>query len=257
MRLIKNTVKRTFLYERVKQFRARKAARLWTAHDQEMLEFYSQFLSAGDVCFDVGANVGNRTKIFLELGAEVIAVEPQDRCVRYLRACYGSNPGLIVVQKAVGESEGDAEIMISNASTISSLSREWIEAVKKSGRFSKYRWDTRQLVPMTTLDRLIEQYGAPAFIKIDVEGFEYQVLKGLSRPVKALSLEFTPELMASTFKCINHLQSLGDISLNYSLGDTMTLASDKWVTAQEIVSRLSGFGEDNQLFGDVYVRFSI
>jgi hypothetical protein len=164
---------------------------------------------------------------------------------------------LVVVQKALGESEGEAEIMISNASTISSLSQEWVEAVQKSGRFGEYRWEARQPVQLTTLDRLIEQYGAPAFIKIDVEGFEYQVVQGLSRPVKALSLEFTPELLESAFKCIDHLQSLGEICLNYSLGESMSLASEEWMSPPEMKSRLSGFGDDHRLFGDVYVRFPL
>jgi hypothetical protein len=110
---------------------------------------------------------------------------------------------------------------------------------------------------MTTLDRLIEQYMQPSFIKIDVEGFEHQVIKGLSQPVKTLSLEFTPEYIESTFKCIDHLQGLGDFRLNYSLSETMTWASKEWVTAQEMVGILSSFRDDNRLFGDVYVRFSI
>jgi hypothetical protein len=76
---------------------------------------------------------------------------------------------------------------------------------------------------MTTLDKLIEQFGIPSFIKIDVEGFEYEVIKGLSKPVKALSLEFTPEIIESTYKCINYLQQLGKINLNYSVFKTMSL----------------------------------
>ena len=145
--------------------------------------------------------------------------------------------------------------MISTADTISSLSPEWIESVKKSGRFSEFSWDKKQAVQMTTLDRLIEQYGSPSFIKIDVEGFEYQVIKGLSQPVKTLSLEFTPEFIESTFKCIDHLQRLGNIRLNYSVGETMSLALERWVTHPEMVKILSGFREDHRLFGDVYVRF--
>jgi hypothetical protein len=77
MRSLKHTIKRTFMYEKIKQLRARNAARLWTAHDQEMLEFYAQFLSAGDLCFDVGANVGNRTKIFLKWAPGWLPLSPR------------------------------------------------------------------------------------------------------------------------------------------------------------------------------------
>jgi len=221
-----------------------------------MLEFYSQFVSRGALCFDIGANTGNRAKIFLKLQAAVIAVEPQYECIALLRTVFGSNPNLTIVHKALGESEGEAEMMVSNANTVSSLSREWIESVKDSGRFSdEYSWDKKQIVPLTTLDRLIEQYGTPSFVKIDVEGFEYQVIKGLSQPVTTLSLEFTPEFIESTFTCIEHLQRLGDIRLNYVLDESMHLALDKWVAPHEIVRILSHFRGDNTLFGDVYVNF--
>ncbi len=255
MEFIKKAIRHTFLYEIVKRNRARKVATQWTIHDQEMLEFYSQFLSVGDVSFDVGASVGDRTKIFLKLGAKVVAVEPQDECVRYLKALYRSDRRLVIIHKALGASEGEAELLISNASTISSLSHAWIEAVKRSGRFSDYSWEKKQVVQMTTLDRLIEQYGVPSFVKVDVEGFEYEVIKGLSRPVRTVSLEFTPELIESTFKCIEHLQLLGNIRLNYSTRETMRLALDKWVSVEEMVEMLLGYRDDNKLFGDVYVQF--
>lgn len=214
MQFIKTIIKRPPQYGAIKWFRVEKESVAWTAHDQKMLEFYSQFISRGALCFDVGANRGNRVKIFLKLHENIVAIEPQNNCVKILRTGYGNNKRLTVVQKALGESEGEAEIMISNANSISSLSPEWVEAVRHSRRFSEYRWNMKQIVPLTTLDRLIEQYGTPSFIKIDVEGFEYQVIKGLSQPVKALSLEFTPEFIESTFKCIDHLQRLGDIELN-------------------------------------------
>jgi FkbM family methyltransferase len=254
---IKEFVKGTFLYGALRKFKARKAYRQWTPHDREMREFYSKMLSQGELCFDVGANVGNRVKIFLKLHANVIAIEPQHECERVLREIYGRNRNVTIVQKALGESEGEAEMLISNAHTISSLSPEWIESVRKSGRFSMYTWDKKQVVPVTTLDRLIAQYGMPSFIKIDVEGYEYQVIRGLSRPARMLSLEFTPEFMESTFNCIHHLRKLGDIRLNYSIGETMSFGLEKWVGHEEMSKILSNFGNDNKLFGDVYVQFQV
>ena len=222
-----------------------------------MLEYYSQFIPRGALCFDVGANIGNRVKIFLKLQASVVAVEPQDECAKILRAAFRNSHRLTVVQKALGESEGEAELMISNANTITSLSPEWVRAVRESGRFSEYSWDARQVVPVTTLDRLMEEYGVPSFIKVDVEGYEYQVVRGLSQPVKTLSLEFTPEFIDSTFRCIDHLQRLGEIRLNYSVGETMRLALTEWVAPQEMVAILSSFRDDTAVFGDVYVQFRV
>lgn len=257
MQFLKKSIKRSFFYGYFFRIQTKKRLLDWTAQDHAMLEFYTGFVSRGDLCFDVGANIGNRAKIFLKLGASVVAVEPQSECVAILRTSFKNNRQLIVVQKALGESEGEAKMMICDANTISSLSPEWIESVRQSGRFSQYSWEKKQIVSVTTLDRLIEQYGFPSFIKIDVEGFEYQVIKGLSHPVRLLSLEFTPEFLASTFKSLNHLQKLGDILVNYSVGESMQLALDQWVTAQEMVEILKEFRDDNRLFGDIYVQFKV
>ena len=256
VRAMKKAIKRTSLYRIILRRREKKAFRRWTTLDQELLEIYSKFISPGELCFDVGANIGTRVRILLKLGARVVAVEPQDECIGNLRKAFRKNPRLTVVQKALGACEGQAEIMKTSVTTLSSLSPEWIESVRRSGRFSQHDWNRRQLVPMTTLDALIVQYGMPSFIKIDVEGFEYEVLKGLSQAVKMLSIEFTPEFMESTFNCIGHLRQLGNIRLNYSAGDTMNLALKEWVSPEEMIEILLGFMSDNRLSGDVYVQFT-
>ena len=179
-------------------FRKRKAPNNAADNDAAMLEFYAQFVSSGDLVFDVGANVGNRVNIFLKLEAEVVAIEPQDECIDLLKSLFGESEKLTIVQGVLGSSVGEAELMVSSANTLSTLSEEWVESVKSSGRFSKFSWDSRKSVSMTTLDQLIQHHGSPALIKIDVEGFEHEVVAGLSEPVRNVSLEFTPECIGST-----------------------------------------------------------
>src|SRR2546427_8514069 len=126
---VKNILRSTPLFGIVRNSRIRKSATQWTEHDEAMANFYSQFLSAGDLSFDVGANIGNRTKIFLHLGARVVAVEPQTECTRVLISTFGKNTHFTLVQKVLGSSDGEAELMIGNPSALSSLSPEWITAV--------------------------------------------------------------------------------------------------------------------------------
>ena len=255
MHVIKKAIKRSLVYQLLQDLKVKKALSQWSLQDQRMFQFYSRFISTDDICFDIGANVGNRTKVFLRLGAWVVAVEPQQRCINLLKQAFGDHPRLQLVQRALGEADGQAELLISEANTISTLSAEWIEAVKNSGRFSEYSWDKKQVVQLTTMDSLIAEYGVPAFIKIDVEGFEFQVIRGLSRSVRVLSLEFTPEFMDAALQCIEHLQRLGNIRMNYSIEENMSLELDEWVSPEECIRVLSKLGRDNKIFGDLYVRF--
>ncbi len=228
---------------------------------KKLMRFYSRFVNEGDLCFDVGANLGNRTGIFLELGATVVAIEPQDICMRKLQKKYGNNNKVFLVHKALGSEEGEGNLILSNSHTVSSMSREWIDSVRNSDMFftstSAFQWQGNVKVPVTTLDKLVKEYGIPAVCKIDVEGFEYQVIKGLSQSIKIISFEFTPTpgLIEKAMQSIEHLCAIGEVNFNYSFGETMTFALDKWVDASEIREILMAIPYKTSFSGDVYVRF--
>lgn len=248
--------KKLSAYQAWKKFKFRLAQSRFSGDDQLRAAFYRQFLSPGDICFDVGANMGNRSKIFLHLGARVIAFEPQSLCADFLEAGFGHQNNFYLERKALGATRGTAEMMVSAEHTISSLSPQWLQAVQESGRFAQYSWDQCQQVEMTTMDEMIARYGVPKFVKIDVEGYEQEVVSGLTQPVGALSLEFTPEYIETTVASIRHLASLGDLRLNYSLGETMKWALPDWCGVDEMIDLLLSLREQTALFGDVYVRFS-
>lgn len=245
------------LYRRVVgPYRMRWAARsfwTWSDEDQKRLEFYRQFLAPGSLVIDVGANLGNRSKVFWKLGASVIAAEPQPACAGFLRSVFAGKPRFTLVEAALGPAPGQAEMMISNAHTVSSLSSEWVRIVRESGRFPGCEWNRTMTVTVDTLDALILRYGLPAFIKIDVEGFEDQVLSGLTQRVPALSVEFTPEFGQGTRRCIEHLARLGDVEFRISLGESMQWALPDWVDSDEVLRVLRDFSTD--VFGDIYARF--
>lgn len=215
--------------------------------------FYGSFVTKGDLCFDVGANVGNRITPLLGLGARVVAVEPQESCYRALRTEFGNKISLVT--KGLGEKEELRQFHISNASTISSFSTEWIDEVKKN-RFSEYNWDKTVEVEMTTLDNLIRTYGLPAFIKIDVEGYELEVLKGLTSPVKYISFEYTvPEQVQNVIDCINRIVANDpEVECNFSIGETMEWANSYWKSADDMKSFVTSAEFINTGYGDIYVR---
>ncbi|MBU0958726.1 MAG: FkbM family methyltransferase [Nanoarchaeota archaeon] len=219
---------------------------------QKIISFYSQFINIGDLCFDIGANIGNRTSAFIDLGAKVICVEPQPTCVEELRKRFVDNSYVTILETAVGEKEGYKELAIcTNEPSISTMSINW----RQKGRFSKaYTWDKIILVKITTLDNLIACYGLPMFCKIDVEGFETSVIKGLSSPIPFISFEFTREFFTDAKICMNHLLSIGSAIFNVSLGESMSLLLNNWVDAETLYKEIETIN-DPRLWGDIYVSF--
>jgi FkbM family methyltransferase len=221
--------------------------------------FYRQFVSRGGLCFDVGANRGDRVELLLAVPARVVAVEPQSSCHPVLRERFGRDPRFTLVTSALGAEPGEAELFAADdaqTSVLATLSREWAQSVRASGRFAERRWERRECVDVTTLDSLIADYGMPEFCKIDVEGYEAEVLAGLSTPVAGISIEFTPERPEATDACLARLADLGAYEFNYSLNESLVLASERWSSSDDLLMALATFQGDSLIFGDVYARLA-
>lgn len=150
---------------------------------------FAHMFSAGDLVFDVGACVGNFTAWFRTRGARVVAVEPEARNIVKLRERFADDPGVTIVNKAVGQEEGRGKLAVNEGSeTISSLVHEQFWGPESPFAGVPVSWV--QDVEMTTLDALIAEYGRPQFAKIDTEGYEKWVLAGLSKPIPFVQFEF-------------------------------------------------------------------
>jgi FkbM family methyltransferase len=213
------------------------------------ISFYRGFVEPQDLCFDVGANVGHRTELLRGAGARVVAVEPQKACAEELRRRFGDDSDVVLVASAVGSAPGSAEIAVCDEdTTISTMSSRW----RSEGRFADRSWSRTEQVPVTTMDQLIAEHGTPRFCKIDVEGFERQVLEGLSGPLPCVSFEFTREFLDDARACVSLLEALGSVSVNTSFGETMQLDGG-WREADEIFSLIERQPGDRD-WGDIYVR---
>ena len=215
-------------------------------------QFYAQFIKAGDLCFDVGAHLGNRTDAWSLLGAKVVAIEPQPQCMAYMQKLFKGKSNITLIEKAVGKEAGKASLFISKLTpTISTMSdKKWRKTIADDTSF-KINWDKEIEVELITLDQLIEEFGMPKFCKIDVENFELEVLKGLSQPIPALSIEYYTSNIEMTLACIDYLESLGRYEYNWTHAEKQIFNAEKWMTASQMKSVLSDLTEKG-LSGDVY-----
>jgi FkbM family methyltransferase len=226
------------------------------AREAALDAFYGAFIAPGALAFDVGAHVGDRTACFRRLGARVIALEPQPDCAALLRAEFRADAKVEIVEAAVSATSGRARLHRNDANpTVSTLSRDFIAAARHAPGWNDQSWTSGVDVPVVTLDQLIARYGAPNFVKIDVEGYEHEVLKGLSTPVAQLSFEFTTIQRDVAHACIDQLAQLGYGAFRASLGETLSFAQAAPITADEMRDYVASLpAEANS--GDIYAQHS-
>lgn len=154
---------------------------LYNYDNMKMLQFV---LSQGGTFFDIGANIGSYTLIASELeNAQVFSFEPHPGTFELLKknAALNCRNNIRLFNMALGQS--DEEVLLTN----------------ETGNAMNHIVSTpnKHTLPVrcSRVDRICEQYGiSPQFVKIDVEGFEYDVLAGFGemlKSVKFLIVEIT------------------------------------------------------------------
>jgi len=224
-----------------------------------MDQLHRRFVKPGDLVFDIGAHVGDRVASFRRIGARVVAVEPQPAFATLIGLLYQhrfftyfAGGKVLVERKAIGREVGEVGLMInSDNPTVSTASSAFIQAAQDAPGWQGQHWNKSIRVPMTTLDALIDTHGVPAFIKIDVEGYEEEALMGLTQPVAALSFEFTTIQRDIARRCIDRCDALGLTLFNAAIGESQQLAD--WRSG-EVMRRWIEDLPHEANSGDIYAR---
>lgn len=215
---------------------------------------HAQFTEPGDLVFDIGSHVGDRIASFRRLDCRVVAVEPQPSLARLLTLLYGWRRDVTILQAAAGASEGSLELHLNLANpTVATGSKAFIGAARDVDGWREQRWTRQVSVPLTTLDALIRAHGKPAFVKIDVEGLEAEVLAGLSQPIPALSFEFTIIQRDVALAALDRCAALGRYRFNAALGESQRLLFAPWLDAAHLRDWLNSLPAAANS-GDIYAR---
>lgn len=210
--------------------------------------FYRQLIAPGDLCFDVGSNIGDISSVLLDLGAKVVAVDPQPAAMRELKARLAGNGNLTCVEAGVADKPGELDLYLHDRVGTTSMVSDW-GAGKTTGKIT---------VPVTTLDALIARFGRPKYCKIDVEGFELNVLQGLKERIGLLSLEFHADErnMAVTHQCLDLLEQQGPIQINVIPFNHYGFAWADWTTKNDFERKFSAelAGNPDYAYGDIFIR---
>lgn len=231
------------------------AAYYWKPFNKSrLMRFYGQFVQPNFLCFDVGAHVGNRTNAWLALGAQVIAIEPQPICMNYMQKRFKGKANLNLLECAIGPEEGKATMHISEMTpTVSTLSHKaWRDTINADTSF-EVKWENEIEVEVVTMDSLIEQYGVPDFVKIDVENYELEVLQGLTQAIPCLSVEYYPSTIDNAIECIQRLESLGKYQYNWSTAESQQFNSVDWISATAMIEIFKQYGPTDK-YGDFYAK---
>jgi len=217
--------------------------------------FYQSFLSKGDLVFDIGANIGERVAAIIEVGCRVVAVEPQEECCKRIQKITAPSDRLTIIPKGCGAKSGTAVLKRgSGTDVLATISDDYIKITTNSGRFQGHQWQIKREVPICTAEELIQQYGCPKLIKIDVEGSEVEVFQGLQTSPEIVSFEFTPEMTQSMSECLGHCERLGLKEFNITWGESMRFSFDQWVAIDRMRDMVQILGGESYLFGDIFAR---
>ena len=249
----------TPLYPLAKGLYRHTLQRRYLAARGRLMAFYARLVQRGQLVFDVGANHGDFADAFLHLGARVVAVEPHPDCARELRSLYGGSRRFTLAECALGSEIGEAPLFLgeNGMDNVSTLSEDYRREASKLPGLAVAGWNRSVLVRVDTLDRLIARHGIPDFCKIDVEGYEIEVLRGLRSPLPLLQFEYQPWSVEKAIECVDRLLTLGPYRFNLTASsdrDDAVALRPEWLDADGIKLLLRGSVAEARRVGDVFAR---
>lgn len=212
--------------------------------------FYREIIKKGDLCFDIGANVGKKSKLFLALGAKVIAFEPQTDCFLSLDKIKSKN--FSYYPFGVGSKNETKQLQLANHIEVATFSKKMIDFYTTN----HLKWKNEEQVIVKKLDTLIDKFGLPNFCKIDTEGFELEIFSKLSHKIPILEFEFNEAFIDETLMCLDTINALGNYKYNFILNENPKFINKKWSTVLEIKEQITNLPK-HRLHGNLFAKLKL
>ena len=217
---------------------------------RSLLLKYKQLIKKNDLCFDIGANIGKKSNLFLSLKAKVIAFEPQTKCFEFLNKINNAN--FTYYPFGVGGKNETKQLHLANHLEVATFSNKMIDFYTTES----LKWKDNEEVIIKKLDSLIEEFGVPDFCKIDTEGFELEILSNLSYKIPILEFEFNEAFIDETLSCLDSIHNLGNYKFNYILNENPKFLNKKWKPIIEIKEQISNL-HTKHLHGNLFAKLNI
>ena len=212
--------------------------------------FYQKIIkyTGSKLIFDIGANYGEKAIIFARIADKVVCVEPSKTAVQVLNDRFSAFKNVVIRRNGVGSYDGIALFHeFAKEHAYSTFSDKWDDHV--SAFAGKSLADE---VSILTIDSLISIYGQPDFIKIDVEGWEIEVIRGISSPIKLISFECNlNQFLQESIESIHYLSKICEkAKFNYCLTEPPeNLELKQWASAEQMIEIVSNRGHS---FMEIY-----
>lgn len=258
--MIKSFIKKTQLWRKVSQSDLYQRLRFPVKYKEQQIEpnFYRNFLnshpSKNNLIFDVGANMGHKSIIFSRLAKKVVAFEPSEKLYTFLKNRFIKS-NVQLYNYALGSSVSELDFyLVENNEAYNSLNKKHIKTTTAYRGIATLETVKRQKIKVEVVENFIIKYGVPKYIKIDVEGYEYEVLKGLKTLVPLLSFEANlPEFLEESINSINYLDRLSLNRYNYNFANSNFFLNEEFISKEPAIN----FLKNTQLeYVEIYVKLN-
>ena len=239
-------IKNYFRYSKLHFYILRLKNPTYLKYLKKEFDFYQTFLIKNKLIFDLGANLGDKSHVFLKFTDKIILYEPEEDLFERLKFRFRKNNKVVLNNLLISDLVGDVVFnsVVENEaySSIVNNYKDNFDHLKKSLVIKKIK-------KSSTLNFEINKHGIPYYIKIDCEGAENLILKNLKYNIEVLSFEANlPLFLKQTTEIIDYLKNNFNRCYNIRKEGEFNFLFKNHLDSEEIVENLTYLKQPVEIF---------